>query len=485
MFEFLQKIFKSNLTQVQVTTGAAGAPDRVRAVAAPIPIDPVACAVLKKRGNAFLAQGQLEAAAACYQQASVVEPQDVFAWINLGFVLCEQGQLLQARKALHEALRLDPDQHDTHFMLGNVAQSIGDMSLATSHFREVLRLQPDFDFTAYFADETQYHQTVARYQSILSFDPQNAPVHMSLGMTSLLLGDHATGWREYHWRFRAPGSDSHPHKVFPQPLWLGAESIQGKTVLLHCEQGYGDTIQFCRYAVEVAELGAVVVLQVQRGLKELLKSLPGVTHLLNEGEPLPNFDLHCPLMSLPLALGHHRTGIAPLAKAYLQADPERMQYWRQRLAAMGSPRVGVVWSGNPRHGRDRHRSMTLSAFSEMLPPDMNVVCLQPEVREADMPVAPRIKLPGVELKTFADTAALVMALDLVISVDTSVVHLAGALGKPVWVLVSHVPDWRWQLDRQDTPWYPGARIFRQAAIEDWSRPAEEIRGALLQRYPAA
>ena len=459
-----------------------------QAVAAFILIDPVACAALKERGNAFLAEGQLESAAACYKQASEVNPQDVFSWINLGFVLCEQGQVVQAQAVLHEALRLDPDQYDAHFMLGNVAQGMGNMPLATTHFREVLRLQPDFDFTAFFADETQYQQAVERYQFILSIDPENASVHMSLGMTSLLLGDSATGWCEYQWRFRAPGSGFRSHKTFPQPLWLGAESLQGKTILLHCEQGYGDTIQFCRYAPEVAARGALVILQVQRGLQELLKSLPGVSHLLEEGETIPDFDLHCPLMSLPLALGHHRKGITPLKEAYLQADVEGVQHWRRRLVAMGSPRIGVVWSGNPRHGRDLHRSMTLAAFSEMLPARMNVVCLQPEVREADIPAThadTRIKLLGSELKTFADTAALIMALDLVISVDTSVAHLAGALGKPVWVLVSHVPDWRWQLDREDTPWYPGAKIFRQSSIEDWSRPVEDVRGALLQRYPTA
>ena len=189
---------------------------------------------------------------------------------------------------------------------------------------------------------------------------------------------------------------------FSQPLWLGAESLQGKTILLHCGQGYGDTIQFCRYAPE--------------------------------------------------------------------------------------PRIGLAWSGNLWHGRDHHRSMTLAAFSEMLPAGMNVVCLQSEVREAGIPAThsdTRIKLPRSRLKTFADTAALVMALDLVISVDTSAAHLAGALGKPVWRLVSHVPDWRWQLDRDDSPWYPGAKIFRQAAIEHWSQPIEDVRGALLERYPAA
>ena len=595
MFEFLQKILKPNLGDGDVKPPRVQTP---RTEAMCTPADPVACDSLKKQGNAFLAQGQLEAAAVCYRQAGEADPSDVFARINLGFVLFEQGQLVQAQATLRQALRLDPNQHDAHFMLGGLAQKQGDTSQAIVHFEEVLKINPHFELAyrelgyelfrnkqteaservmldgidrfpdsadllcnlgslysvenlpakavpiyekalvlqpdsaeivgnlgaAYDAlgdgvkagqlmlraielapgnadlhsnlgthlwENGMYRDALQRFNTSVDIDPNHGLGHMHVGLSNLLIGDYEKGWLEYEWRFKGAGhlaSDLQARKSFPQARWLGAESIDGKTVLLHCEQGYGDTLQFCRYAPEVAARGAVVVLQVQRGLKELLKSLPGVASVVEEGETLPAFDMHCPLMSLPLALGHHKIGITPMKTPYLQAEPERVQYWRQRLAAMGSPQIGVVWSGNPRNARDHRRSMTFSTFAEMLLPGMPVVVLQPELRAADLPAAhadSRLIFPGAELKTFADTAALVTALDLVITVCTSVAHLAGALGKPVWVLVSHVPDWRWQLEGDDSPWYSGAKIFRQAAIHDWSRPVEDVRKALLQRYPAS
>jgi tetratricopeptide (TPR) repeat protein len=441
-------------------------------------------AELRKQGNALLARGLLHEAGLRYRAATLVNPHDAAAFINLGFVLCEQRHFQDARSALKQALVLDPSQFDAHFMLATLAQDLGDMGLAASHLREVLRLRPDFDFMTQASYEGQYDKTIARYEAILGIDPHNARAHWGLGFASLLLGDYERGWNEWEWRFKASAGASAPR--FTQEPWLGAQAIAGKTILLHGEYGYGDTLQFCRYSVDVAAMGATVLMQVQRGLGDLLSDLAAGVHVLEDGEPLPPFDFHCPLMSLPLALGLHKSEITTPRTPYLRAAPERIERWRERMDGLGmpaAPRIGIVCSGNPAHQRDNQRSIALSRFLHALPGDMRAVCLQPELREADaeeLRADGRITFFGQELANFADTAALISTLDLVISVDTSTAHLAGALGKPVWILLPHAPDWRWLLKLDDSPWYPSARLFRQESADDWGPPLDRVKEALIQ-----
>lgn len=451
------------------------------------PVSPPASAVgsaeLKKQGNALLALGDLHGAGMRYRAATLANPQDATAFVNLGYVLCQQRQGRQAQQALKQALALDPAQFDAHFMLATLAQDQGDMGLATSHLREVLRLQPGFDFMTDVSFEGQYDKSIARYQAILEIDPLNAPAHWGLGFTSLLLGDYETGWTEWEWRAKVSHGSYERH--FAQPRWRGDEYIAGKTVLLHAEYGLGDTLQFCRYAADVAARGARVVLLVQRGLGGVLSGLAANALIVEDGEPLPPFDFHCPLMSLPLALGLHTREIVTAPTPYLQAAPDRAAHWRKRMDDLGmpTPRIGIVCSGNPAHKRDQQRSIALSLFLQALPDDMKAVCLQPELREADeaaLKADGRITFLGRELADFADTAALVSTLDLVITVDTSTAHLAGALGKPVWILLPYAPDWRWLLKREDSPWYPSARLFRQAQTDDWSVPLSRVREALTR-----
>ncbi len=449
----------------------------------PTPAGALSSAELKKQGNALLARGNLHEAGLRYRAATLADPQDAAAFVNLGYVLSEQGQDRQARQALEQALKVDPSQFDAHFMLATLAQDQGDMVLATSHLREVMRLQPGFDFMTHESYEGQYDKTIARYRAILEIDPGNAPAHWGLGFASLLLGDYDRGWKEWEWRTKVSHGSYDRH--FAQPLWLGAESIEGKTVLLHSEYGYGDTLQFCRYAADVGSRGARVVLQVQRGLGDVLSGLAADAHIIEDGQPLPEFDLHCPLMSLPLALGLHTAEIVAAPAAYLRAVPERVEHWRKRMDGLGmpAPRIGIVCSGNPAHRRDQQRSIGLSRFLHALPGDMRAVYLQPELREADAAALQsdgRVTFLGRELANFADTAALMSTLDLVITVDTSAAHLAGALGKPVWILLPHAPDWRWLLQREDSPWYPSARLFRQDRADDWSGPLDRVREALIR-----
>ena len=263
-------------------------------------------------------------------------------------------------------------------------------------------------------------------------------------------------------------------------MWLGSQSLQDKTILLHAEQGLGDTIQFCRYASLVAKLGAKVILEVQRPLLGLLKNLDGVSQIIARGDALPEFDYQSPLLSLPLAFKTQLHTI-PSALRYLAGDSEKVLAWQARLGEKTKPRVGLVWSGNLEHKNDHNRSLSLSQVLPYLPSSCQYICLQKELRNADQAILaqhPHIQFFGDALEDFTDTAALCDLMDVVISVDTSVAHLAAALGKPTWVLLPFSPDWRWLLDRKDSPWYPSAKLYRQERIGDWNGVLSRVREGL-------
>jgi hypothetical protein len=300
-------------------------------------------------------------------------------------------------------------------------------------------------------------------------------------MSLLLTGDFGRGWIEYEWR-RKGASTGPSRRDFPRPLWLGGKKIADKTILLHSEQGFGDTIQFCRYVPLVAARGARVVLEVEQPLLDLLTGLAGATRVTAKGNPLPDFDLQCSLLSLPLAFRTQLETI-PSAMPYLRAPDQALLKWGTRLPAKRRPRIGIAWAGNSKHIRDRERSIDLRCLLPLLDVDATFVSLQKEVRARDTATlreSADIIHFGHELDGFSDTAALISHLDLVISVDTAVAHLAGGLGKPVWILLAHVPDWRWLLGRDDSPWYPTARLFRQSETREWDSVIKRVRDALLK-----
>ena len=272
-------------------------------------------------------------------------------------------------------------------------------------------------------------------------------------------------------------------RAFSQPLWLGQESLAGRTILLHSEQGMGDTIQFCRYAKLVSDLGARVILEVPKPLLGLLKQLSWVSEFVVDGSPLPAFEYHCPLLSLPLAFKTTVHSI-PSPTAYLRADPGKLAYWTSKLGEKSTPRVGLVWSGRPEHTNDRNRSIGLATLLQYLPPGYQYVSLQKDVRDSDRPVLesrPDLLHFGHDLNDFADTAALCELMEVIISVDTSVAHLSGALGKPTWVLLPFSPDWRWLLDRDDSPWYPSVKLYRQPRVSDWDSVMKKVRAQLTEQ----
>jgi len=335
----------------------------------------------------------------------------------------------------------------------------------------------------------RHQQALAGLAKAIAIDPGLDDAHWSEALLRLTLGQFDLGWRKYESRWERTGF-VRSQLGFRQPRFTGREGVAGKTVFLHAEQGLGDEVQFARYASILAERGCTVILGADRALKPLLETLAGVTRIVSDGERIPHFDLHAPLMSLPHALGTTLRSI-PDKVPYLHADPQLVARWNERLGPRRCARVGLAWSGNPENLNDRRRSVSLALLEPLLSAAAEFHCLTKDVREGDAELMQRsgIRFHGEELAGFADTAALTRLMDLVISVDTSIAHLAGALAMPLWLLIPNPPEWRWLLDREDSPWYPTARLFRQRSRGDWpeviDRVASELRAFVAARSHAA
>jgi len=318
----------------------------------------------------------------------------------------------------------------------------------------------------------------------ISLEPDYAEAHFSRAITLLMQGNLPAGWVEFEWRWKtAPGRALRRSKNFSQPPWLGAQAVAGKTVLLYCERGLGDTLQFCRYAAAVSQLHANVILQVQAPLLGLLQRLPGATRVVGEAEPLPDFDLQCPLLSLPLVFKTSLSTI-PAPGKYLGADARKVAQWQAKLGPHGRPRVGLGWRGDAGNPDDRNRSIALRDMLQSLPPELHYFSLQKETTPEERKLIeahPHLSILGGELH-FEETAALCECLDLVISIDTSVAHVAAALGARTWILLPFNPDCRWLLGRDDSPWYSTVKLYRQSRSGDWqevlARVAADLRARL-------
>jgi Flp pilus assembly protein TadD len=433
--------------------------------------------------------GRLLQAEAAYRQILAIDPAHAEAHSNLGNALYALGRQAEAEASYREALRLRPDFPEAHFNLGVALNALGRPAEAEVSYREALRLRPNLP-------EAQNGRGIAldalgrraeaeaSYREALRLRPDFPEAHNNLGVALLLTGRFEEGWREYEWRWKTkPFSSS--ARYFLAPLWRG-EAIGDRTILLHAEQGLGDTLQFCRY-VPLMVCGAGITLEVQPPLVRLLSRLPGVRRVIARGDRLPPFDLHCPLMSLPLAFGTTLDTI-PAATPYLSADPALAANWKERLVGLDGLRIGLVWAGGQRFTYDdRRRSIALKALAALgQVSGVSFVSLQKDEAAAEAAEPPHgLMLHDFtsELHDFEDTAALIVNLDLVISVDTSVAHLAGALGKPVWLLKRFDTDWRWLLNRNDSPWYPTLRQFRQPRPGDWNSAICAVRDA-LQRLMA-
>ncbi len=450
--------------------------------------------VFNNMGNVLKAAGRAGEAIEAYQRAVAMQPGTPDPYSNLGNMLRDAGQTDLAVRSYGAALSVGPLHAQTHNNLANVYCESGDFERAILGYETALSIDPGYadamnNLGTALEELGRRDEAMVLYRRALELTPDSICSPWNIALLQLLRGEYEAGWVGYEHRWRqAKQSKSLRH--FSQPMLgvLGpgdAAGLRGKTVLLHSEQGFGDVIQFCRYAPMLADLGARVVLEVPKELSRLMPSLRGVETVASTGAALPAFDLHCPLMSLPMVFGTTLATV-PAVVPYLAADPANVARWAARFAnEPDGLRVGLVWAGGGTHQKDRFRSLKLADFAGLGGvPCVRFYSLQlgdPAKQAASPPAGMTLVDWTAELKIFADTAAMMSQLDLVITVDTSAGHLAGALGKPVWTLLAFSPDWRWLLDREDSPWYPQTRLFRQKSPKDWSDPLVRV-GDALRRF---
>jgi len=477
-------------------------------------------------GAALRSKGQFAEAVTCFCRALTLKRDYVDAYINLGCALRDMGQPALALEPLETALAINPQMADIHHGLGDVLVKLGRLDDAIVHYKEAIRLKPDYLQAHNILEAIYCYQdrledamgscldalaidpncafshnnrgivlqrmgrpdlAVGAYREAIRLDPETLDAPSNLAMALLLQGDYAEGWRLYETRWRNSHFKHFKHGLrdFAQPLWTG--DSEPKRLLIHAEQGLGDTLQFCRY-LPLIDPRHQIVFEVQAPLVDLMRQLPGVDTVVARGAPLPDFDAHCPIMSLPLIFGTTLDNI-PNQTPYLRADPAKVARWAKRLEPATGLRVGLVWAGGRRTDEpgsqplNRRRNISLATLAPLAQArGVSFVSLQIDPPGGDAYAPPGMALLDLTdaLHDFTDSAALVANLDLVISVDTSVSHLAGAMGKPVWLMNRFDTCWRWLLNRHDSPWYPTMRLFRQPAPGDWDSVAVDMAAALQQ-----
>ena len=433
-------------------------------------------------GNLLQEKGKLIEAVDCFGKSLLLRPEHAEALNNLGNALREQGRLDEAQSALRRALDLRPNVPQIHNNLANVLRSAARTGEAIQEYRRAVTLEPRYaegwnNLGVVLREVGQIQESIDAHRKAIAIDPAYADAHFALAFSLLLSGDFHNGWREYEWRLR--------RKTGSQVLernWDGAD-LDGRTILLHAEQGFGDTIQFARYVPLVMHRGGKVIVACQRELVRLLEHLSGVERVMPIDDPLPGFHVHCPLMSLPLVFGTDRASI-PANVPYLAADPASVAAWAKRVSPGAKLNVGLAWTGRPTHPDDRNRSIPSNALAPLAAvSNVSFHSLQPGSLTSNSGFD--IIDHTDRLGDFADTAALIANLDLVITADTAVAHLAGAMAKPVWLMLPFAPDWRWMLSRDDSPWYPTMRLFRQLVPHDWRSVIANVCRALAGSPPPA
>jgi tetratricopeptide (TPR) repeat protein len=436
--------------------------------------------------NVLRVQGQLGEAEAHYRTALQLNPGSPEIRLNLGNVLLDQWRLDEAAACYRQVLELNPGHADALNSLGNTLSLQGKLDQAVGHYREALRLRPAFpviyvNMGNALRCQGKLAEAVATYEQALQLQPDYPAAHWNRSLALLSMGQYESGWQGYDWRWLERGQR---RPAYLQPFWDGSP-LGGRTILLYVEQGLGDTIQFIRFAPRVQQLGGRVVVICQRPLVQLLSGCAGIDKLVAEEDPLPGYDLQAGLMDLPRILRMSFAGI-PAQVPYVVPDADRVAHWRRELGSSPGFKVGIVWQGNPKFSTDKLRSIPLAEYAPLVQvPVVRLFSLQkgPGTEQLD---ELRGRIPIVDLAgpmdatrgMFVEEAAAMMGLDLVITSDTSMAHLAGALGRPTWVALPFAADWRWLLGRTDSPWYPTMRLFRQDAWGDWRGVFARIAAAL-------
>jgi tetratricopeptide (TPR) repeat protein len=436
------------------------------------------------RGSVLLSLGRADEAKHALQQALRLDPDNAEAHNTLGNALLRSGERNASVESYRRALAIRPQYAEARNNLGSALRALGRLDEGETELRRAIELHPGYasalaNLGLVLQEQARYGEALEACDKAISADPAHPAARGNRAMLLLLLGRLREGFAEYEWRWRMPGFAT-PHREFPQPMWTG-DALAGRTLFVHAEQGLGSAIQFVRYAGLAGAKGGRLLLECQRPLQRLFAhslARPGgpVAEVITKGEVLPPFGCHAPLMSLPHLLGTTLDTI-PGEAPYLTAPPDDIAAWRGRLSGAPRPRVGLVWAGNANHENDHNRSMPAqflaplvanrraTFFSLQVPAAPDAVAVFPAGSVVDL---------ALMLRDFAETAAVIANLDLVISVDTAVAHLAGALARPVWLLLPYVPEWRWLLERDDSPWYPTMRLFRQGKAGDWESLVKRV-----------
>jgi tetratricopeptide (TPR) repeat protein len=455
--------------------------------------------ILNNHANALLSLDRPQDALDEFREVLARVPQHPEARLNSGIAHAALGAPDEAVAQFEQALSIAPGHPAAHYNRGLALYALERYADAIGAHDAVLAVAPQhagawLNRGRALAALNRLDDALASYRKATAINKDDPDPHFMEGLALLARGDYRRGFEKYEWRWRRTGMP--PQRSRGRPLWLGDYPLARKTVIVHAEQGFGDTIQFARYVPLLAAAGATVVLEVQRELTALMGRLAGGAAVIARGDAPPPFDVHCPLGSLPLAL-RTEPGTVPADVPYLTADDGRLAKWSARIGALPRPRIALAWSGNPDHMNDRSRSLAFAHLQPLLqalapplagevPVGARFISIQHDVRSEDAALLAgdsRITPIGGELEDFADTAAVIALCDVVIAADTAVAHLAGAMGRPVWVLLPFAPDWRWMLEGETTPWYPTARLFRQSAPGDWAGVIARV-GAELSRFIA-
>jgi tetratricopeptide (TPR) repeat protein len=459
--------------------------EALQLVSALLKTAPRSAELINNCGLIFAALTQRQEALACFENALALGADNLAALKNRAETLKRLRQPEQALAAYEAVLAQDDRDRNALNECGGLLMSLNRPEEALTYYQRALAIAPQVvelhinKGTALVA-LNRHLEAFESFSAAIAIDPERAEAQYNQSLVRLRLGNFKNGWPQYEWRWKkfvGAGQGC----FAGAPLWRGDAPLAGKTILLLAEQGLGDSIHFMRYAPLVAALGARVVLGVQAPLKAIAATVPGVALVVGEGEPLPPLDFHCPLLSLPLAFKTDRATV-PANVPYLRAPEERLAKWRSRIPADGRLRVGICWAGSAAHLNDRNRSIALERFATLLTvPGLDFSSVQKEASEAERALlrASGVTQLGPGCTDFADTAAVLSMLDLLIGVDTSVAHLAGALGKAVALLLPFAADFRWLVDRTDSPWYPTMRLYRQPSIGDWETPLSRLREELV------
>jgi len=417
-----------------------------------------------------------------------IKPDDAATLNNYGVILTEVNRTNDSYEVLDKATNIKPDYAEAYSNKGNTLKLLEKYDDAVKAYSKAIQLKPNYA-EAYnnrgviYKELSQMNLALKDLKKAISLKPDYPEANSTMGVTLLLTGNFSKGWEQYEWRWKDL-SDPSVIRSFKQPLWDGKKSLKGKSILLYSEQGLGDTIQFSRYILLIKALGAKVILETHKELLNIVGSIDSNITIILMGQTLPHFDFQCPLLSLPLKFGTGLKNI-PSPNRYIWADKRIVPKWKKKIGSQKKPLIGLAWEGNPLHKNDYNRSILLAELIPHLPKKYEYIGLQKDIRESNLKTLKRSSMIDNLIDnnvSMDDTAAIIENLDIVISVDTSVAHLSASMGKPTWILLPFVPDWRWLLNRNDSPWYKSVKLFRQEKRGNWELVFKDLNKKLNVLY---